>query len=219
VSIMLAMDGSGSMNRAAAAAREAAHAFVKALRPDDPLGVLTFADKVEISHDLSTRRELSHEAIEAYSTAGGTALYDALAESVTHMKSVQGRRVVVLVSDGRDENAASDGPGSTRSWDEALKAVADADATVYAIGLGVRVDRERLEQVAAVTGGEAYFTTDVAELEGHYRRIVEELHRRYVLAYTSTNGKRDGSWRKVEIRTSADGVRVRTRGGYFAPAK
>ncbi len=219
VSIMLAMDGSGSMTRSAANAREAAHAFVKALRADDPLGVLIFADKVEVSHDLSVRRELSHEAIEAYSTAGGTALYDALAESVTHMKSVKGRRVVVLVSDGRDENAASNGPGSSRSWEEALAAVADVDATVYAIGIGTRVDRERLEQVATLTGGEAYFTSDIAELEGNYRRIVEELHRRYVLAYTSTNGKRDGSWRKVEIRPSTEGVRVRTRGGYFAPAK
>ena len=135
------------------------------------------------------------------------------------MKSVKGRRVVVLVTDGRDENAASNGPGSTRSWEEALAAVADVDATVYAIGIGTRVDRERLEQVATLTGGEAYFTSDIAELEGNYRRIVEELHRRYVLAYTSTNGKRDGSWRKVEIRPSTEGVRVRTRGGYFAPAK
>ena len=105
---------------------------------------LVFADAVEVSHDLSTKRELSHEAVEAYSTAGGTALYDALADAVARLKTVQGRRVVVLVTDGRDENAASTGPGSWRSWDAALAELTDADATVYAIGLGARVDRERL---------------------------------------------------------------------------
>jgi VWFA-related protein len=217
VSIILALDGSGSMRPAADGARQAAHAFVRALRPDDPLGMLVFADEVNLSHDLGTNRDESHDAVEAYSTSGGTALYDALAEASARLGTVRGRRVVVLVTDGRDENAASTGPGSRRSWEEAINAVADAQATVYVIGLGTRVDRERLQQAAALTGGEAYFTTELAELEEHYRRIIEELHRRYVIGYTSTNSTRDGTWRTVEIQTSTPGVRVRTRGGYFAP--
>jgi VWFA-related protein len=216
VSIMLALDGSGSMARAAEAARLAAHAFVQSLRSDDALGVLVFADDVQIAHDLTTKRDISHEAVDAYQTKGGTALYDGVAEAVTRLRSVPGRRAVVLVSDGRDENAPSTGPGSIRSWEEAMDSVRDAEATIYVIGLGARVDRERLEQMASVTGGEAYFTTDVAELEQHYRRIVEELHRRYVLGYTSTNNTRDGAWRRVEINVP-EGLRVRSRGGYFAP--
>ena len=217
VSIMLALDGSGSMTRAAETARSAALAFVKSLRPEDPLGVMTFADKVALAHDLSTKRELSEEAVQAYETNGGTALYDALGEAVGRLKTVNGRRVVVLVTDGRDENAASNGPGSTRSWEQALADVAAVEATVYAIGIGTRVDRARLEQVAALTGGEAYFTTDVSELESNYRRIVEELRRRYQIGYTSTNSKRDGGFRKVEIRSK--GVTVRSRGGFFAPSR
>ena len=217
VSIMLALDGSGSMTRAAETARSAALAFVKSLRAEDPLGVMTFADKVALAHDLSTKRELSEEAVQAYETNGGTALYDALGEAVGRLKTVNGRRVVVLVTDGRDENAASNGPGSTRSWEQALADVSAVEATVYAIGIGQRVDRARLEQVAALTGGEAYFTTDVSELEANYHRIVEELRRRYQIGYTSTNSKRDGGWRKVEIRSK--GVTVRSRGGFFAPSR
>jgi VWFA-related protein len=217
VSIMLALDGSGSMTRSAETARSAALAFVKSLRTEDPLGVMMFADKVALAHDLTTRRDLSEEAVQAYETNGGTALYDALGEAVGRLKTVNGRRVVVLVTDGRDENAASNGPGSTRTWEQALADVAAVEATVYAIGIGQRVDRERLEQVAALTGGEAYFTTDVSELEANYHRIVEELRRRYQIGYTSTNSKRDGGWRKVEIRSK--GVTVRTRGGFFAPSR
>jgi VWFA-related protein len=178
---------------------------------------MVFSDKVALSHDLSTKRELSEEAIQAYEANGGTALYDALGDAVTHLKTVSGRRVVVLVTDGRDENAASNGPGSQRSWEQALNEVSAVEATVYAIGIGQRVDRERLEQVATLTGGEAYFTSDVTELEANYRRIVEELRRRYQIGYTSTNGKRNGEWRKVEIRSK--GLIVRSRGGYFAPSR
>jgi Ca-activated chloride channel family protein len=217
VSIMLALDASGSMTRAVETARSAALAFVHSLRKDDPLGVIVFSDKVALSHDLSTHRELSEEAIQAYEANGGTALYDALGDAVTRLKTVNGRRVVVLVTDGRDENAASNGPGSQRTWEQALNEVSAVEATVYAIGIGTRVERERLEQVAALTGGEAYLTNDVSELEGNYHRIVEELRRRYQIGYTSTNPKRDGSWRKVEIRSK--GLLVRSRGGYFAPSR
>jgi VWFA-related protein len=217
VSIMLALDASGSMTRSVEAARSAALAFVHSLRKEDPLGVMVFSDKVALSHDLSTKRELSEEAVQAYEANGGTALYDALGDAVTRLKTVSGRRVVVLVTDGRDENAASNGPGSQRSWEQALNEVSAVEATVYAIGIGQRVDRERLEQVATLTGGEAYFTSDVTELEANYRRIVEELRRRYQIGYTSTNPKRDGGWRKVEIRSK--GLIVRSRGGYFAPSR
>ena len=82
-------------------------------------------------------------------------------------------------------------------------------------GSGRRSIDARLEQVAALTGGEAYFTGNASELEQHYRRIVEELRRRYLVAYTSTNPARDGKWRKVEIAASA--TKVRSRGGYYAP--
>jgi VWFA-related protein len=88
---------------------------------------------------------------------------------------------------------------------------------VYAIGLGSRVERGRLQQLSDLTGGEAYFTDNLASLDDQYRRVVEDLRRRYVLGYTSTNGKRDGGWRMVELRSLAKGIRLRSRGGYAAP--
>ena len=219
VSIMLALDSSGSMTKAAAGVQQAAHTFINALRPDDPLGMIVFADKAETVHDLSTKRELSNAAINEYRAKGGTALWDALTEGITRLRTVEGRRVVVVVTDGRDENAASNGPGSQHTWEDVIAAAKEVDATVYAIGLGTNVDHDRLAELASLTGGESYISTDVNALDQQYRRVVEELHRRYVLAYTSTNSKRDGSWRNVEIRPIAEGLRARSRGGYWAPAQ
>jgi hypothetical protein len=121
------------------------------------------------------------------------------------------------VTDGRDENAASNAPGSVATWETVIAAAQAMDTTIYAIGVGTRVDRARLQQLADLSGGEAYFTNEIASLDSEYHRVVEDLHRRYVLGYTSTNGKRDGAWRVVELRSRAEPLRLRSRGGYRAP--
>jgi Ca-activated chloride channel family protein len=218
VAIMLAVDASGSMSRSAEAARQAAMHFIEAVRPGDPLAVVMFADKAEIVADLQVARDEAYAALVTYTPKGGTALYDALQLTMQRLGSLPGRRVVVVVTDGRDENAASTAAGSVATWDVVLSAARATDVTVYAIGLGTRVERGRLQQLADLTGGEAYFTNDLASLDAEYRRVVEDLHRRYVLGYVSTNATRNGAWRTVELH-GANGLRLRSRGGYYAPAE
>ena len=91
-----------------------------------------------------------------------------------------GRRVVVVMTDGRDENAASTGPGSTRTWDEVLATARATGATVYAIGFGTNVDTAELDELTRLTGGEAYFTNDItrarAALPAGRRRPAPPLH-------------------------------------------
>lgn len=219
VSMVLAIDASGSMTRSAGLARDAAAHFVNAVPAGDRLGLVQFANQAALIADLELSRDAALQAIAEYTPKGGTALYDALQLSMHRLKTTMGRRVVVVVTDGRDENAASNGPGSVATWDTIIETAKELDATIYAIGLGSRVDRTRLQKLADVTGGEAYFTTDLATLDAEYHRVVEDLHRRYVVAYTSTNPARDGKWRAIELRAATHGtdMRLRSRGGYFAP--
>ena len=72
---------------------------------------------------------------------------------------------------------------------------------VFAIGLGTNVDQDVLQQMADLSGGRAFFPSDVSQLPAEYRRVVDDLRRRYVLGYTSTHIQRDGSWREGEIRS------------------
>ena len=219
VSIVLVLDSSGSMRQDAEALQEAARSFVAALRPQDSLAVMTFADRPVLVHDLTKDREVSLEAIAQYQAVGGTALYDALAESLERLKQVEGRRVVVVMTDGRDENNPGTAPGSVRTFEQVLGTLKEADTTVYGIGLGPKVDRGPLEMVAKGSGGEAYFPVDVASLAAEFQRALEDLRRRYVISYTSTNPLRDGKWRTVEIRTVREGIVIESKGGYFAPGK
>ena len=199
VSIVLALDASGSMVKATDAVKTAAASFVEALRPEDSLGVLLFSDTSVFAHDLTTKRQQSIAAIDAYVASGGTALYDGLTDALMRLKRTEGRKVVVLLSDGRDEDNAGTGPGSARTQNDVFAALEDTDAVIYPIGLGPRVDRALLERLAAESGGLAYFPEDVSSLRDDYARVVEGLRRRYVVSYTSTNSERDGGWRAVQI--------------------
>jgi Ca-activated chloride channel family protein len=217
VTFMLALDSSGSMKRSADQAREAAREFISAMRPEDRLGTILFSTKSSLIHVPSEKREYALEAVDRYVADGGTALYDALYDSLAQLATVEGRRAVVVVTDGRDENAASTGPGSLRTWEGVLQKLEQTEATVYVVGIGSRVDRARLEQLARKSGGAAYFPTTVSSLAADYHKILDEIRRRYIIGYESTNRSRDGKWRSVEIRTREKGVEIRSRGGYYAP--
>jgi len=219
VTFMLALDGSGSMKKSAAQAQEAAREFITAMRPEDDLATMVFATKTTVVHPPTKERQKALDAIASYVADGGTALYDALYESLTTLSSIQGRRVVIVVTDGRDENARSTGPGSLRTWDEVLEKVQQTEAALYAVGIGSNVDRDRLQQIARLSGGDAYFPKDVTTLAADYQRILDELRRRYVIGYQSTNHARDGRWRTVHIKARRPDVEIRSRGGYYAPPK
>ena len=217
VTFMLALDGSGSMKKSAMKAQEAAREFISAMRPEDELATMLFATKTNLVHPPTKERQKAFDAISAYVADGGTALYDALYESLTTLSTIQGRRVVVVVTDGRDEDNPGTGPGSLRTWDDVLEKVQQTEAAVYAVGIGTNVDRDRLQQIAKLSGGDAYFPKDVTTLAADYQKILDELRRRYVVGYLSTNHARDGRWRTVQIKARRPDVEIRSRGGYYAP--
>ena len=218
VSIILALDASGSMRKKEADVIASARAFADALRPQDQLGVMLFADEVKLVHDMATSRTGTQEAIAGYKTNGGTALYDALSQALTRLQAVEGRRVVVLMTDGRDENNPGTGPGSISTLAEVVNQLKGSGVTVFTLGLGAKVDTAPLQQFADISGGRTLLPQDVSQLSGEFARVVEDLRRRYLIAYTSTNGERNGEWRSVEIKVkSAPDAQVRGKGGFSAP--
>jgi Ca-activated chloride channel family protein len=220
VSIVLALDASGSMRQKEAEVVASARDFITALRPQDQLAVVLFSDHSTFAHDLSENRQFAIDAIEKYHTSGGTALYDALSDSLVRLKRAEGRRVVVVMTDGRDEDNKGTGPGSVRRLEDVEKYVKETGALVFGIGLGAKVDEGPLQRLAELSGGRAFFPSDVTDLPAEYRRVVDDLRRRYVVGYTSSHIQRDGSWREVTIRVrSQQDATIRSAGGYFAPSR
>ncbi len=217
VSIVFALDASGSMKKATEEVKAAAKTFVENVRPEDQLALVLFADRSRFAHDLTTRRDWSLEAIDDYVAAGGTALYDAAFDALSRLRGIEGRRVVVLMTDGRDENNPGTAPGSTHTFAQVMERLKSVEATVFTIGLGPRIDQNVLSELAVSSGGEAYFPEDIPALARDFDRVLETLRRRYVISYTSTNSTRNGEWRKVEITSRQPGVTAVSAGGYFAP--
>jgi VWFA-related protein len=217
VSIVLTLDASGSMKKSAELVKQTAREFVLAVRPEDSLALITFADQPKFAHTLATNRSWSLDAIEKYTPLGGTALYDALWNSLNTLKGVKGRRAVVVLSDGKDENNPGTAPGSTHQLKDVFALAKQAGAEIFAVGLGPTVDRPVLEQLAEESGGQTYYASDASDLRAQFRRVVDDLRRRYIISYTSTNATHDGEWRSLEIRPKNPSYSVLSTNGYFAP--
>jgi Ca-activated chloride channel family protein len=220
VSIVLVLDQSGSMAKKEADVVASAREFISALRPQDRLALMLFADSPVFAQDFSRNHQYFIDALKDYRANGGTALYDALVESLVRLKRVEGRRVVVVMTDGRDEDNPGTGPGSVHRLEDVAKEVQESGAIVFGIGLGLKVDQGPLQKFADLSGGRAFFPKDVSELSAEFHRVVDDLRRRYVVGYTSSHIQRDGSWRDVTVQIkSQQDVAIKSAGGYFAPSR
>ena len=219
VSILLALDASGSMRQAVDEVKAAAASFIRAVRDEDRLGIVLFNDTATLATDLTQSRIAPQMTVDGYHARGGTALYDAIRVGLDRLDTVEGRRVIVVLTDGRDEDGPGTGPGSGSTLDELLARLQDVDAAVFTVGLGSKVDHEVLERLAQTSGGLSYFPASASELPEQYATIIEDLRRRYVISYKSTNSARDGRWRTVDLRPTRPDIDVFSRGGYRAPAR
>jgi VWFA-related protein len=230
ITIAILIDSSASMRLQGRIemARKGAEEFVDEVEPEDRLLVLSFDDTLHGNATPMTDRKTIHERIQAITPGGGTALYDSLYAVAGMLQTVEGRRAMVLLSDGRDQALVENEPGSLRLFEEALERAHRVEMSIYAIGLGGHLDKELdlaqsrslkeiLETLARQTGGKAWFPARVSELGDVYRQIADDLKRQYTLAYASTNTRRDGRWRALRITVDRPGLTVQARQGYYAP--
>ncbi len=231
LSVALLLDASNSMGtgQRIEIARKAAVDFIKKMDASDRLLVMSFSDEVEEIQPLTRDRKLLEKAIESITPAGGTALYDALVQGASRLKDFEGRKALVLLSDGRDQALKENAPGSLHLFEESLDSVVRAEVVVYSIGLGARLQDEMdlsqhwtLEQIlrtlAEKTGGRYYNPERAGQLSGVYSQISEDLSRQYSLAFSPRNQERDGRWRTLRVEVSRPGVKIVTRPGYYAPS-
>jgi len=213
LSIVLLVDSSESMMGRIDHARRGLEDFIGSVRPIDRVMVVEFDSEARVLSDFSRQKGVLKKSLEGLRPDGSTALYDALALSIDQLESRSQGRVVVLLSDGVD---ASFEGGSTSTFEEVLRRAHETDTRFFTIGLGVSVDRDELERLAAETGGEAWFSMSPGELSGVYREIGRELHNQYLLSYQPESFQADGSWRKIEVRVRRSGLSVIARKGYYA---
>lgn len=213
IALAILMDTSGSMKEQMKEVHAAAGAFVDALRPEDRALVIAFDDKVFLLQDLTADHAALKESITSTEAIGATSIYDALHAAFRKLVGIEGRKAIVLLSDGDDTSSLT---GYARVLEEAKA----QNVLIYGIGLGVGfLDLGRkniLKEFSDVTGGHAYFVKEAKELGEVYAQIAEELRRQYYLTYSTSNTAWDGRWIKVEVEAKDPDHTVRARRGFFA---
>jgi Ca-activated chloride channel family protein len=218
----LLLDTSGSMQDDIALARTAAIRFLKELPEAHDVTLVDFDTEVRVArYGLADLPRLV-ERIRTRRTAGWTAFYDALGIYLDGVQELDGRKILVVYTDGGDTRSA-------QTFSDVLEMLKASDVIVYGIGFlqhqpsSVRNEQKmRLQQLADVTGGQTFFPTSTKALNQVFDQIVAQVRAQYSLGFVSTNTTHDGSRRKVDVRLNPSHLqtlRVRSRRGYYAPLR
>ena len=215
----LALDTSGSMEEDIRDVRTAVIKFLNANNTAKDFTLVDFDTEIRVARYGSDEMERLIERIRRRKPDGWTALFDAVGVYLNGVGPLDGQKIMLLYTDGGDTR-------SELTFSDLLDLLKSSDVTLYAIGYlenqgSSRIQSQnQLQRMAAITGGQAFFPASVKELDKLYDKIQREIAARYSLGYVSSDVRKDGAWRKVEIklkRPDLKGAKLRTRTGYFAP--
>jgi len=249
LSLAILIDCSGSEERTLPMEKDAARSFLESvLRPEkDEAAIVSFTGEVTLEQGLTGNIGRLRRAIDEVRfvppsgyigggvvvggtppisgtqqiLAGSTAIWDAIWATSNELLSASAehtRRAMILLSDGEDTI-------SQVRMQEAINRALKADALIYAIGIGDRyefgINEVALKKLTEQTGGRAFFPSNERDLTNAFAQIERDLRERYLIAYSSTNKMRDGSYRKVTIEivnpnVRKDNLKLNYRPGYFA---
>ncbi len=225
VSMGLVIDNSGSMRDKRPRVNEAALTLVQASNPQDEAFVVNFNDDFYLDLDKDFTNNISElkEALERIDSRGSTALRDAIIGSIDHLKKgSKDKKVLLVVTDGEDN-------ASRNSLEKMIREVQKTDTVIYTIGLlgqenkkEAKRARKALEQIAAASGGLAFFPENVEDVHNICEQVAHDIRNQYILAYYPTNTNRDGTFRAIHVEVIPPHGRgkllARTRNGYYAPS-
>jgi Ca-activated chloride channel family protein len=218
ISVIAMLDTSGSMTLTIDLLKQAAEQFMIRLMPDDRARVGAFNDKIQIAGTTFTNnRDELIGAIKDLDYGNGTRLWDAVGASLDELKGVDGRRVILVFTDG-DDTESKIGLGTVIDRSRA------DEVMVYAIGLesnyfnGQRMVRSKpdrgLRKIADETGGGYFELEKTADLAPTFTRVATELHSQYVIGFTPT--QLDNKVHKLTVKLKQPGMTARARRSYLA---
>ena len=219
VSMGIIVDNSGSMNGKRSRVAAAALELVKQSNPDDEVFIVNFNDDTHFDQPLTNDVKKLQSALARMEARGGTAMRDALSQSIDYVKKngKKDKKVLVVITDGNDNS-------SNTSLEQVLRKSQNSEVLIYAIGMlneeearDARAAKKALKALTEASGGMDYYPKNLSDVEEITPRVAHELRNQYVLGYTSSNQVLDGSFRQIKVTVTGFGrPTVRTRNGYYA---
>jgi Ca-activated chloride channel homolog len=222
LNLTLAIDTSGSVHKDMSEEAGAAKRFVRAiLRPQDQMSVLQFADTVRILTGFTNKVASIDRSLDHLQPDWSSAVYDAICEGSTMLGEKDGRKVLVIISDGEDTAKSS-------TYEQALEAALRNEVMIYSlIDVPIEASAGRstggehaLITISEQTGGK-YFYVEDGGLDRAFARVSDDLRTQYVLGYYPKNQEPGKSFHRIVVtvpRAAADEFNVRNKAGYYADA-
>ncbi len=211
------LDTSASMTANLKLLNRAAEQFLLRLLPVDRAQVGAFNDKIQLSGTFTNNRDELIGALNDLYFGNPTRLNDGIAAGLDALQGIDGRRVVLVFTDGEDTS-------SRIGFKTVLERARDEEVMVYSIGLeseyfnGMRVVRSRpsrdLRKIADETGGGYFELEKTADLAPTFTRVAQELRSQYLIGFAPTS--LDGKVHKLEVKVTRPGMTVRARRSYLA---
>jgi len=208
VTTMLVIDISGSMdkNDKIGAAKEAAKAYVNGMRSGDQAGLITYDTQVYTVQPVTADSSALVSAIDALQTGSDTAMYNALIEAEKALESISGRKAIIVLTDGMDNQ-------SSATLDDVITSIGESGLSISAIGFGdtTLTGQEGLDEAGLMAlsdgaGGQYAFATDAQTLSTLYQQYGQSLQSEYAITYISPSTLRDGVNRSLTVSLSEIGV-------------
>ena len=224
--IAVLMDTSNSVKPKLKFEKDAAVSFLQTMltsRRDRAL-FATFDSQVELHQDFTNRLDLLTRAIDKVKAQGETRLYDAIYQVCEEkmFASPGRRRAMVIISDGDDtisEKELKDAIDLAQRSETVVFVISTKAGGFFGVQAGTvdRKEDKEIKRLAEETGGRAFFTAEVIELERSFTRIANELRSQYIISYSPSNEKFDGKFREIEVRLpNHKDYRIRAKKGYAA---
>lgn len=210
ISVGVLLDHSGSMEKRMEVAKSAAIEFFnRIIKKNDRAFIAPFAgDPARNTPFVSEIATLESQVNGIPKPAGGTALYDAIITGLYRFRNVQGRKALIIITDGEDTT-------SRMAYEEMLTYARASRVPLYFIGVGFSIGDGKMKSLAEETGGVAYFIRNVDKLGEAYRKLEQDLRSQYLLSYQTESSKNDTDYRTVEVKVDRPDAKVRTIRGYI----
>lgn len=225
LSIVLAIDASGSVKKDLPTEMESARRFVDSmLRPIDTVAVFKFAEVVSEMTPFTSNMKKIESGLKRIRVGSGTALFDAIYLGSERLMDRTGRKVIVIISDGGDTM-------SRVSYKEAVRAAQQSEAIVYSViivpvaaSAGRNTGGENaLIQLSKDTGGKHYYADSALSLDDAFKQISKELRTQYLIGYYPSRRLASSDFRRIHIGIASkseqddpeERYRVRHRTGYY----
>jgi Ca-activated chloride channel family protein len=219
ITVIVMLDTSGSMTLILDRVKAAAEQFLIRLLPEDTGRVGAFNDKIQFlpKEAFTSDRDLLIRSLKELDFGYPTRLWDAVDESIRHLERAQGRKTVLVFTDGADT-------ASRRDLGDVMEEARAKEIMVYTIGLETEIfngqRRQRsspdrgLKRLSEETGGGFFLLEKEDELGATFTRVAQELHSQYVLGFSPAN--LDGKVHKLEVKVKKPGMNPRARKSYVA---